>query len=154
MPAHHDHEARLEQLAASRAARGLIDDACFAPQGGCQFLQSLFLKYYEAIRDVQRCTCGRVASDVAVKVGAREHDHQRPRRICKFESLRRVVAAPRVERDHEVGGRTVPRLRYGDAMTEPAQQRRPARGSMTVAVAAARRCRRDDRDFHDVVYPR
>jgi hypothetical protein len=69
----------------------------------------LSLKYYQAIRDVQRCTCGRVASDVAVKVGAREHDHQRPRRICKFESLRRVVAAPRVERDHEVGGRTVPR---------------------------------------------
>src|SRR5688572_11353479 len=58
------------------------------------------------------------------------------------------MAATRMQCDQHICRRTGPRLFHDHTMASAAKHARPAGCRMTVAVAAACRSRRDDRDFH------
>jgi hypothetical protein len=86
--------------------------------------------------------------DVAVEVGAGQHDDQRPLRKARGEGVDRGGAAPRVQRDHQVRVAPVPLDLRADAVAVLAQETRIACGRVPIAVAMVPAVGRDENDAH------
>ena len=70
----------------------------------------------------------RIAIDIVVDVGAAQRDDKRPIRITLAKIADAVGAAPRVERDHQIRGRSIVPAGNLNVMAEFAQDPRPSHG--------------------------
>jgi hypothetical protein len=68
--------------------------------------------------------------------------------MCEGEIRNRLMTAPGMQGNHQIGVTTVPVLGDGHAMAELAQQSGPAHSGAAVAVARARSGWRNECNFH------
>ena len=127
----------------------LENDARLVALGGGQFLQALRLQHHHAIGQLKRLFRAGVGANVTVKVGAGEHQNQRPPRVGLFECLDRGMAAPCMQGDEQIAILARPGKGDDNAMAKGAQMPRPAQRGITIAVARARWCRRYNDDSHE-----
>ena len=127
-PLTHDFEAAARAAAAPRPPRRLVDHAGLAAQSRRAARRAPMLLQHDEPGRRARATPAR-----SRRCGCRGRDRCRsaPRpagapgkraRIARD----RLVAAARVQRDHEIGGRAAPALLDLDAVAELAQQRAPS----------------------------
>jgi hypothetical protein len=128
--------------------RGLKNHMGLGTQFRAQFIAAARLQHDQPRRELHRVLGGRVAANIAIQVGARHQHNQRQARKCCGKRGNRRIAAPRVQRDHQIRARAVPRVRDFDAMTGAAQHARPALRRLRVAVLRDGIGRRNQGDVH------
>ena len=114
-----------------------------------QFIDAAILQHDDAVREFQRLLGVGVFMDVAIQVGAGEGDNQRAGWKAFGKGADRGKAAPRVQRQHQIGGgAAIPLHLHPHRVARLAQKTRPAGGSMPVAVAMFAAVGRDESDAH------
>ena len=136
-----------EEIAARRSltpqrAHRLVNHPGFRALGRAQFVQALGLQDDHAIGQAQGRARVGVAANVAVKIGAGEHQRQGAVRMRGLPRTDRRVAAARVQCDQDIGFAPVPFERDLRLVAQRAQMPRPAQRGIAVAVARTGRGRR------------
>ena len=142
MADHRDQKIALRRRLPPRRAHRLEDDAGLRALRRAEFVQAPGLQHDDAIGELQRCTRVGIAADIAVQVGAREHQHQGALRLRALPRMHRRVAAARVQGHEHIAGTAVPVQRDAGLMAQGAQMPGPAQRGTAVAVARPGRSRR------------
>jgi hypothetical protein len=87
---------------------GLVHDANLGPKSRRHSPPRKLLQSDQAVSARERMQSRhRIAIDIVVDVGAAQRDDKRPIRITLAKIADAVGAAPRVERDHQIRGRSI-----------------------------------------------
>ena len=142
----HHHEAKrpLRRLVRDAWRGRLVDDARLRAQRGVQLIERRVLQHDDAVGGSERGARFAGGGQVAIEVGAGERHHQRRGRVLLAVALKRAVATLRVQRNQRIAGFAAPLDRDVDAVATGAQQARPAKRGVPVAIARARPGRGDD----------
>jgi hypothetical protein len=130
MPDHRDIEAsRRRAMRRTQRRSGLVHDANLGPKSCRHSPPRKLLQRDQAVGARERMQSRhRIAIDIVVDVGAAQRDDKRPIRITLAKIADAVGAAPRVERDHQIRGRSIVPVGNLNVMAEFAQDPRPSHG--------------------------
>ena len=141
---HRNAKASVRRRMTQLRVRGLVDHARLAPDRAAELAQRRFLQHDDAVGELQGLAGIGGTRQVAVQVGAGQHDDQPFPGAFLPEPHDRAVAAARVQGDQRVARLALPLRDDAHAVACAAQQRCPAQRRM--AVAAARACGRGSHD--------
>ena len=130
MPDHRDIEAsRRRAMRRTQRRSRLVHDANLGPKPCRHSPPRKLLQRDQAVGARERMQSRRrIAIDVVVDVGAAQRDDKRPIRITLAKIADAVGAAPRVERNHQIRGRSIVPVGNLNVMAEFAQDPRPSHG--------------------------